>query len=177
MHGRISLGFPRVTAAALFTFALFQPFSLGAQEASVSSASEDSPSYPWFLRLEGGSTQLHDWGETGFRFAFRGGRNLTRNGFARVGLGLTYSGVDGGFGTIELDLEIIPLQDFVVSPMVAGGIGVLAETDWGGFTPDVSVGLVVWPADRFSLVGLYQWASHGGISGPNGWYIGLEASL
>lgn len=166
-----------ISAAALFTFALFQPLSLAAQEASVLSPNEDSPSHPWFLRLEGGSTQIHDWGETGPRFAFRGGRDLTRSGIARVGLGLTYSGVDGGFGTIELDLEVIPLQDFVVSPIVAGGIGVLAETDWGGFTPDVSVGLVVWPAGRFSLVGLYQWASHGGISGPNGWYIGVEASL
>jgi hypothetical protein len=100
-----------------------------------------------------------------------------RNGFLRAGLGLTYSGVDGGFLTIELDLEIVPLQEFVVSPIVAGGIGVLSETDWGGFTPDVSVGIVVWPAGRLSLLGLYQWASHGCISGPNGWYIGVEASL
>ena len=166
-----------ISAAALFTFALFQPLSLGAQEANVPSSNEDSPSHPWFLRLEGGSTQIHDWGDTGPRFAFRGGRDLTRSGIARVGLGLTYSGVDGGFGTIELDLEIIPLRDFVVSPIVAAGIGVLAETDWGGFTYDGSVGLVGWPAGRFSLVGLYQWASHGSISGPNGWYIGLEASL
>ena len=166
-----------ICAAALFTFALFQPFCLVAQEASVSSPNEDSPSHPWFLRLEGGGTQLHDWGETGSRYAFRGGRDLTRNGFARIGLGLTYSGVDNGFGTIELDLEVIPMQDFVVSPIVAGGIGVLSETEWGGFTPDVSVGLVVWPAGRLSLVGLYHWASHGGISGPKGWYIGLEVSL
>ncbi len=111
------------------------------------------------------------------QFAFRGGRDLIRNGFVRAGLGLTYSGVDGGFLTIELDLEIVPLQEFVVSPIVAGGIGVLSETDWGGFTPDVSVGIVVWPAGRLSLLGLYQWASHGCISGPNGWYIGVEASL
>ena len=165
------------STASLFTVALLLPCSLGAQEASVSPPIEDSSYHAWFLRLEGGGTQLHEWGETGPRFALRGGRDLTRSGIARVGLGLTYSGVDGGFGTIELALEISPLQDFVVSPIVAGGIGLLAETDWGGFTPDVSVGLVALPANRFSLVGLYQWSSHGGISGPNGWYIGVEASL
>jgi len=163
--------------ASLLTVALFLPCSLVAQEAGVSPPPEDSSYHAWFLRLEGGGTQLHEWGETGPRFALRGGRDLLRSGIVRVGLGLTYSGVDGGFGTIELDLEIIPLQDFVVSPIVTGGIGLLSESDWGGFTPDVSVGIVAWPAGRFSLVGLYQWASHGGISGPNGWYIGVEASL
>jgi hypothetical protein len=90
---------------------------------------------------------------------------------------VTYSGVDGGFGTLELDLEIIPIQDFTVSPIAVAGIGLLAETDWGGFTYDGSVGLVGWPAGRISLVGLFQWASHGGISGPNGWYIGAEVSF
>lgn len=169
----------RVISALVFLMVLGGGIaaSLGAQAVEQNdqrAVTEDVD--PWFFRAEAGSAQIHNWDDRELWLALRVGRSLGTSGLFRLGAGLTYSGSGEGFVTFELDLEVLPLPAYVVTPVLGAGLGLLTESEWGGPVFDAWGGLSVRISRMLALRAVYQYGVHGGEEGPEGFLLGFEVS-
>jgi hypothetical protein len=129
---------------------------------------------PWFIEAEFGRADIHDREAEGNWLAVRVGRRLDASGYARLGLGYTTSSADGGFGTLELGIELQPLPRTVVTPFLGLGAGFLGESDFFGTMVRVTLGVDVRLQRHISIRGGIQRGSHGGEPGPNVIFGGVD---
>ena len=92
----------------------------------------------------------------------------------RVTAGLSVSRADEGFATLLGGVEFRPIPRAWLAPFGAVYVGLLGEPEYGGTSASVSVGVLVAPVDRITLVGAISRGGHGGESGPHSVQVGVE---
>ena len=131
----------------------------------------------WSLRAEAGQSALHESTRRGSAAALR----LTRDigpGFLRAVGGVALAGADGGFGTLDVALELVPLPRSILTPVVALGIGGIAESEWRGGFGQVTGALEWRLSPRVRLRGAVQSGRHGENQlGPNLTTVGVAVRL
>jgi len=166
-----------IALVAAFTSMSVVATPLIAQEQGIRAA-EANPARkslpPWYGKIEMGRAEIHVHGAEGSWLAIRLGRRLDESGYAWLDLGFTRAGADGGFGTLELGIELQPLPRAVVTPFLGLGGGILGESEFTGTMGRASLGVDARLQRNISLRVGIQGASHGGEPGPNVIFGGCE---
>ena len=172
----IYVGAAWLAQAALFATAE----SLTAQEKPVPAAQEGPVRRalpPWYVKGEFGRADIHAQKAEGSWLAIRLGRRLDSSGYAWLDLGFTTSSADGGFGTLELgvELQLFPLS--VVTPLLGFGAGIFGESDFSGGMVRFTLGVDARLQRHISVRAGIQRGWHGGAPGPNVIFGGIELRI
>ncbi len=133
---------------------------------------------PWFLRVEAGQAEPHNWSDKGGWLGIRVARQVDQTGYLRFDAGIAYSSADENFLTLELGLEAKPLPLAVFTPFIGASVGLLTEPEFGGEVFRVVFGVAVNPRARAPRLRFgVQRGRHGGVSGPHVFFGGIEFPL
>jgi hypothetical protein len=145
--------------------------ALTANAAWAQSATSADANRKWVMRMAVGISQIHPWNSGAEWVDIRVGRIA---GPISVDFGIAGSGSRGPFVSLTAGPEIQPWRSKRVSPFLRGELGILGESDYGGFIAGGGGGAVVRLTPRVGLRTGAALNAHGGVRGPLTAYSGLE---
>lgn len=131
--------------------------------------------HPWMARFQVGSSRIPEWSESGVWGEARIGRSFV-GGMLSADLGLAFSSLEAGYGSLAAGFEVLPFPRGVVSPFVRGEVGALGEPEYLslGYVASVGAGLSVRLSEAISLRGGASWGTCGYVEGPVVYSGGLQ---
>jgi len=154
-------------------FIVLVPLALAANTVLAQSPTSFEPNRKWVSRITVGLSQTHPWERGAEWVEFRVGRKIGE-GMTTVDFGIAGTGSRGPFMTLTSGLEVQPWHAKRISPFVRGELGIVGESDYGGWTAGGGGGAVVRLSPRLGLRTGVAINAHGGVRGPVSAYVGFE---
>jgi hypothetical protein len=127
----------------------------------------------WVLRTTFGTSRLHPWDQWAEWVDIRVGRQIGA-GSTAIDFGIAGSGSRGAVMSLTGGVEVQPWHAKRVSPFLRGELGILGESDYGGWIAGGGGGVVVRLTPRLGLRTGVALSSHGSVRGPVTAYSGFE---
>jgi hypothetical protein len=154
-------------------FIVLMLLTLGTSTVCAQSPTSLEDNRKWFVRTVVGTGQIHPWDDWAEWVDIRVGRKVGA-GSTSIDFGIAGSGSRAAFMSLTGGVEAQPWHAKRVSPFLRGELGILGESDYGGWIVGCGGGAVVRLTPRVGLRTGVALNAHGGVRGPVTTYGGLE---